>query len=39
MKNDLSFDIILEVKDKSEIDSAIKTFESVKGVEKVYRSE
>ena len=39
MKNDLIFDIILEVKDKSEIDSAIKTFESVKGVEKVYRSE
>ena len=39
MKNDLIFDIILEVKDKSEIDSANKTFESVKGVEKVYRSE
>ncbi len=39
VKNDLVFDIILEVNDKSEIDSAIRTFESVKGVEKVYRSE
>lgn len=39
VKDDIIFDIIIEVKDKSEIDSAIKTFESVKGVEKVYRSE
>ena len=39
VKDDIIFDIIIEVKDKSDIDSAIKTFESVKGVEKVYRSE
>ena len=39
VKNDLVFDIIIEVSNKNDIDSAIKTFESVKGVEKVYRSE
>ena len=39
VKNDLIFDIILNVKGKEEIDSAIRTFESVKGVQKVFRSE
>ena len=39
VKDEIVFDIALEVSDKSEIDSAIRTFESVKGVEKVFRSE
>ena len=39
VKNDVIFDIVVEVSNKDEIDSAIRTFESVKGVEKVYRSE
>ena len=38
-KNDIIFDIKFEVKGKDEIDSVIKTFEGVKGVQKVYRSE
>ena len=38
-KNDIIFDIKFEVKGKDELDSIIKTFESVKGVQKVYRSE
>ena len=39
VKDEIVFDIALEVSDKSEIDSAIRTFESVKDVEKVFRSE
>ena len=38
-KNDIIFDIKFEVKGKDELDSVIKTFEGVKGVQKVYRSE
>lgn len=38
-KNDVVFDIKFEVKGKDELDSVIKTFEGVKGVQKVYRSE
>ena len=39
VKGDLLFDIVIEVSSKQEIDSAMKTFESTKGVQKVYRSE
>ncbi len=38
-KNDIIFDIKFEVKGKEELDSVIKTFEGVKGVQRVYRSE
>lgn len=38
-KGDIIFDIKFEVKGKDELESIIKTFESVKGVQKVYRSE
>lgn len=39
VKGDLLFDIVIEVSSKQEIDSTMKTFESTKGVQKVYRSE
>lgn len=38
-KEEIQFNVILEVNGKEEIDNAINIFEGVKGVKKVYRSE
>ncbi len=39
VKEEIQFNVILEVNGKEEIDNAINIFEGVKGVKKVYRSE
>ena len=39
VKEEIQFNVILEVNGKEEIDNAINIFEGVKGVNKVYRSE
>ena len=39
IKDELVFDIVVQISNKSELDGIIRSFESVKSVRKVYRSE